>query len=149
MRVEQVSERIHGGTTRRVLLCAVACVAALLGAGSARASSAPTVVTEPASGVAQTSATLNATVNPNGGEVSGCTLEYGTTTAYGSSVACSPAPGAGNAAVPGAGAVTGLTANTTYHFRASATNAGGTGVGSDQTLTTPPSPPTVVTEPAS
>ena len=39
----------------------------------------PTVVTEgAASAVAQTVATLNATVNPNGGEVSKCEFEYGT-----------------------------------------------------------------------
>ena len=43
-------------------------------------------------------------------------------------------------------AVTGLSANTTYHFRISATNAGGTSKGSDQTFKTLPNPPTVVTE---
>jgi DNA-binding beta-propeller fold protein YncE len=36
-------------------------------------------------------------------------------------------------------APTGLSANTTYHFRISATNAGGTSKGSDETLTTLPS----------
>ena len=40
---------------------------------------APTVVTKTASSIAQTTATLNATVNPNGGEVSSCKFEYGTT----------------------------------------------------------------------
>ncbi len=43
----------------------------------------PTVVTGAASSVAQTSATLNATVNPNGGAVSECKFEYGTTASYG------------------------------------------------------------------
>ena len=42
-----------------------------------------------------------------------------------------------------------LAANTTYHFRISATNAGGTSKGSDQTFKTLPNPPTVVTEAAS
>ena len=41
---------------------------------------APTVVTKAATSVAQTTATLNATVNPNGGDVSECKFEYGTTT---------------------------------------------------------------------
>ena len=46
-----------------------------------------------ASSVGQMSATLNATVNPNGAEVSECTFEYGATTAYGQSAQCSPLPG--------------------------------------------------------
>ena len=51
---------------------------------------APAVVTKAASGVTQTTATLNATVNPEGGEVSDCKFEYGTTEAYGSSASCTP-----------------------------------------------------------
>src|SRR5207302_224911 len=38
---------------------------------------APSVTTEPATGVGQTVATLNAKVNPNGAEVTQCVLEYG------------------------------------------------------------------------
>ncbi len=49
----------------------------------------PTVVTERAASVdAQTVATLNATVNPNGGEVSKCEFEYGTTDRYGNEATC-------------------------------------------------------------
>src|SRR5205807_728815 len=108
-----------------------------------------TVKTEAASSVAQTQATLNATVNPNGSEVTECKLEYSTTTAYGSSAPCAPAPGSGSSAVSVSAAITTLTANTTYHFRISATNAGGTSTGADQTLKTLPNAPTVKTEPAS
>ena len=46
-------------------------------------------------------------------------------------------------------AVTGLTANTTYHFRISATNASGTSKGSDETFKTLANAPTVVTKAAS
>src|SRR5207253_3217959 len=90
---------------------------------------APTVKTEPASGVTQTTATLNASVNPNGSEVSECKLEDGTTTSYGSSASCSPAPGSGTSNVAVSAAIGSLTENTTYHFRVSARNAAGTSTG--------------------
>jgi hypothetical protein len=111
--------------------------------------SAPTVVTGAASAVGSSTATLNATVNPNGGEVGECKLEYGTTTSYGSSAPCTPSPGSGTSPVAVSAAVSGLTANTTYHFRVSASNAGGTSSGSDQTFKTSPPLATVVTEAAS
>jgi len=107
---------------------------------------APTVVTGSASSIAQTTATLNATVNPNGGNVTECEFEYGTSTSYGSTASCSSLPGSGTSAVAVSAPLTGLTANTTYHFRTSTTNAGGTSKGSDATFTTPaPVAPTVLT----
>jgi phosphodiesterase/alkaline phosphatase D-like protein len=111
----------------------------------------PTVVTGVASSVTQSAATLNATVNPNGGEVTSCRLQYGTTASYGSAASCSPAPGSGTSAVAVAAAIGGLSANTTYHFRIAAKNAAGESVGSDQTFKTlaAPPPPTVVTGAAS
>jgi hypothetical protein len=97
----------------------------------------PGAVTGAASSITATSATLNATVNPNGSEVSACMLEYGATTSYGSSAPCTPSPGSGENPVAVSASVTGLTTATTYHFRVSATNAGGTSNGSDQTFNTP------------
>jgi hypothetical protein len=94
------------------------------------------VVTGAASSVAQTSATLNGTVNPNGFEVSECKFEYGTTTSYGSSAPCTPSPGSGNSPVAVSAALESLGENTTYHFRTVATGPGGTSVGGDQTFTT-------------
>ncbi len=108
----------------------------------------PAVATGAASSLAQTSATLNATVNPDGGTVSSCEFEYGTTTSYGSSAPCASLPGSGEAPVAVSAAISGLHARTSYHFRIVATNVGGTSQGSDGTFTTLPNPPTVVTEPA-
>ncbi|MGD0452462.1 MAG: alkaline phosphatase family protein [Solirubrobacteraceae bacterium] len=109
----------------------------------------PVAVTGAASSVAQTSATLNATVNPDGAAVSDCHFEYGTSTSYGSSVPCASLPGSGSSPVAVSAAVAGLSANTTYHVRIVAINAGGTSYGTDATFTTLPNPPTVETGAAS
>src|SRR5205807_8777779 len=97
---------------------------------------APTVVTEPASAVTATSATLNARVNPNNEEVTDCHFEYGTSTAYGSSVPCSSLPGSGETPVPVSARLSTLSQSTTYHARVVATNATGTSVGRDVMFTT-------------
>jgi hypothetical protein len=96
----------------------------------------PTVLTAAASSITHTAATLNATVNPEGRAVSECTFEYGPTTSYTSSAPCSPSPGSGESPVAVSASASGLTANTTYHFRISATSSEGTSHGSDQTFTT-------------
>src|SRR5204863_528139 len=110
---------------------------------------APRVETRAATALASTSATLNASVNPNGATVGKCRFEYGSTSAYGSSVPCASLPGSGTSAVAVSAEVQGLSANTTYHFRIVASNAGGTGAGADQTFTTVSSAPSVVTGTAS
>ena len=78
-------------------------------------------MTGSATSVTQSAATLNATVNPNGEELKECKLEYGTTNAYGSSAPCSSLPEAVEYPVGVSATVSGLAANTTYHFRISAT----------------------------
>src|SRR5437016_342543 len=105
------------------------------------ASAAPNAVTGAASALTQTSATLNATVAPNGGAVSDCHFEYGSTSAYGSSVPCATLPGSGSGAVAVSAEAKGLAPNTTYHFRIVASNAGGTGSGTDTALAMLPNPP--------
>lgn len=108
----------------------------------------PAVITEAASGVSVHTATLNATVQPEGSEVTSCRFEYGTTTAYGLSVPCSSTPGSGFRPVGVSAAIEGLTPKTTYHYRIVATNGVGTSFGADREFATPPPPPTVEGEPA-
>jgi streptogramin lyase len=96
----------------------------------------PATTTEAASKLTKETATLNATVNPNGLETE-YRFEYGTTTTYGTSV---PVPdksaGSGSSGVEVSEGISGLKASTTYHFRVVATNAEGTSFGKDETFTT-------------
>ncbi len=137
---------------RGVLLgVVIAVVAVLVPSATAFASEGnlPTVVTEPASAIANRSAALNATVNPNGGNVTECKFEYGTTVSYGQSASCSSSPGSGSSPVAVSASVSSLTQNTTYHFRICATNPGGTSCGSDETFTTTGAPAVVTLPPSS
>jgi subtilisin family serine protease len=102
---------------------------------------APTVATLGASRVTQTTATVNATVNPNAAIVSDCHFEYGVTSSYGSSVPCTALPGSGTSPVAVSASLSGLGAKTTFHFRVVATNPEGTSSGADLSFTTPPNPP--------
>jgi hypothetical protein len=104
------------------------------------AAGAPTVITGVAGGDESTSTTavLGGQVNPNGGTLTDCRFEYGTTTGYASSVPCSTTP-SGSALVPVAANVSGLSPDTTYHFRLVATNSGAPeSDGADATFTTLP-----------
>ena len=112
-----------------------------VGAAWVFAGEPPTAITGQASLVMPTSATLNATVNPNGRNVSECYFEYGEGESYGSSVPCSSLPGLGESPVDVSAALPGLNMETTYHFRIVATNRAGTSYGGDQRFTTLASPP--------
>ena len=97
----------------------------------------PTIVTDPATGVEQNIATLNATVNPEGTTLSDCHFEYGLSTSYGTSVPCSPEPEPGvKEPVPVSASLAGLTLATTYHFGIVAANLSGTSEGKDLTFQT-------------
>ncbi len=105
------------------------------------------VTTNAATNVASSSATLNGTVNPNGLTTT-VHFEYGTTTNYGSTTANQSYTG--NTTHSASANITGLSPNTTYHFRLVGTNNGGTSHGSDRTFTTlsATGPPVVATNPA-
>ncbi len=91
-------------------------------------------VTGGASGVGQTTATVSASVNPEGARTS-VAFQFGTTAAYGQSTPAQTA-GPDNGADGFSAALSGLPADTTIHYRAVATSDFGTEVGADQTLTT-------------
>ncbi len=91
-----------------------------------------------------TSAAVNAEVDPAGGPaVTGCKVEYGTTTSYGSgSVPCNPDP---SSSPPGSNfstpthvsaSLSNLAKETSYHYRFVVTNPNGVTEEPDQTLTT-------------
>jgi plastocyanin len=94
----------------------------------------PVVATNPATNVANFSATLNGTVNPNG-LTTAVHFDYGTTTSYGSSSAIQNYEG--NTTQNVTTNLSSLVAGTTYHFRIAASNAAGTSYGTDRTFTTP------------
>ena len=95
---------------------------------------APKVITGSASSVTLNSATLNGTVNPNG-EATTYYFEYGTDTNYGSTTS-SVSAGSGTSAVSVNDSISGLSSDTTYHYRLVATNSEGTSYGDDKTFST-------------
>ncbi len=95
-----------------------------------------TVVTGTASSLTPSSATLNATVNPNNDAVTNCEFEYSTTKGGPwTKRPCSPFVTDTNTPQPVSVSVS-LAANTLYYYRISATNAGGTSEGNEEEFTT-------------
>src|SRR4051812_29715948 len=98
---------------------------------------APAATTGAATDVTQTSATLTASVDPNGGSTT-VRFEYGTSSSYGVVSAERTVDGADPVSVEIP--VSGLTNATTYHYRVVATNAAGVANGADRTFRTPGPP---------
>jgi hypothetical protein len=104
---------------------------------------APTVTTGAASSVMSMSATLNAIVNPEGEQLTGCYFEYWTGNRLRRRSPCESGPGPVGSPVAVSATVGGLEADTTYDFTIVATNAEGTSRGSERTFTTLTTAPTV------
>jgi hypothetical protein len=95
----------------------------------------PTATTNAASSITTTGITLNGSINANNASTA-VTFDYGTTTSYGTNVVAIQSPVTGNTATAVSKALTGLTPNTTYHFRVNGVNTAGTTNGTDLTFTT-------------
>lgn len=109
---------------------------------------APIVTTNSATSAIASSATLNATVNPNGLSTT-VKFQYGTTTSYGTDITATPSLVTGINSVSVSAVLTGLSPNTLYHYRVVGTNSAGTTNGADQPFTTPSgSAPMSITNPA-
>ncbi len=108
----------------------------------------PSAVTESASAITSSSATLNGTISDNGLATT-VTFDYGATASYGSTLTATTggtiSAGAGNTAA--SVGLTGLSSNTIYHFRVNATANGTMVNGSDASFTTDKLTPSLTTWP--
>jgi hypothetical protein len=102
------------------------------------------VQTEAASGVGANGATLHGSLAPDGSDTH-YYFQYGETTEYGSSSPAPPGIDAGSAskAEQAQTTLSGLYANTTYHYRIAAVNSFGITYGEDETFATFGAAPTV------
>lgn len=135
---ESVSATLKGltaATSYRYRIVATSSAGTVDGAaGVFNTSTPPTALTDAASHVDVSSATLNGLVDPEGTATSWF-FEYGTTTSYGSKTpAKTIAAGPNQVAV--SAALTGLSPNTTYHFRLVASSTSGKAYGIDFSFTT-------------
>jgi hypothetical protein len=96
----------------------------------------PSVVSLPATNVGSDQATLNGSVNANYGPTATISFEYGTSTSYGSTANATPSTTNGTILTNATATLTGLIANTTYHYRTKTTVGANTYYGSDVTFTT-------------
>jgi len=102
----------------------------------------PTVTTDAATDVEATSATLNGTLDDDGGEACDVRFQYGETSDYGIDTEWQPGK---ESVVAFEQDITGLSPNKTYHFRAQVRNSTGTVNGADRTFKTPIGLPAVTT----
>jgi glucose/arabinose dehydrogenase len=134
----RVTERVTG-LTPDTLYHYTACYSNETGSGCGydatfRTGSAGIAITEPATDVGDTAATLAGTIGP-GGHPTTPWFRYGTTTGYGSETPHRDA-GSGTERRPVTERVTGLTPDTLYHYTACFSNESGSGCGDDATFRT-------------
>lgn len=129
------------------------CTGAAGGTGAEAAEGAlPIVTTGSATNVAQSTATVNGSVNPKGFDTH-YHFEYGLEAENYEASTPEVDAGSGSSEVPVSANLAGLSPGTTYHYRLLANSTTGIEAGADATFTTPgtppPPPPTATTERAS
>jgi hypothetical protein len=126
-----------------LVVAALACAAP----SAALAAGPPAATTGAARDVSPTAGTVSGSVNPKG-LVTTWYFQYGKTKKYGARTPAQDA-GSGTKAVPVSSTLTGLAANTTYHYRLVATNSAGSTLGGDRSFKTPQQPTisTIATSP--
>jgi len=97
--------------------------------------SPPSVITQSASGIASSHATLNGSVDPNGVSTTAY-FEYGLSTSYGATTPIINL-GAGTNSMAASAVINSLLPRTAYHFHLVASSAAGKTAGADATFTTP------------
>jgi uncharacterized protein (TIGR02145 family) len=95
----------------------------------------PSASTLAATNVKASTATFNGTVNAYN-SLTAVSFEYGLTTSYGSTIGALQSPVTGSTSTSVSTNISGLSANTTYHFRVIAASDGGTTNGNDISFTT-------------
>jgi hypothetical protein len=117
----------------------------------------PLIEEESVSAITETAASLSAVINPELQETT-CKVQFVADATFKVSeysgapeTGCEPEEGlgSGSSGVSTGKRLTGLTPNTTYHFRVLAKNASGLSEGPDHTFLTLPNPPTAITAEAS
>jgi Alpha galactosidase A/Alpha galactosidase C-terminal beta sandwich domain len=97
---------------------------------------APTATTLAPTSVSATGASLAGIVDPKDATLDSCSFEYGTALPYTQSVPCSVLPAATGGSQDVSAQLSGLSPNTTYHYRVLASSQSGPSAGADVTFTT-------------
>jgi hypothetical protein len=126
---------LASGTTYEFRLVASDARATANGPNQTFSTSPAAVITDPqAENLTATTGDLTANINPEGLDTT-YQFQWGTSTSYTNDVPAAPADlGSGTAPVTETAQLTGLTPNTTYHWRVIATDSNGTTTTADQTF---------------